>query len=84
VLVPRYKLSSCQTTIKPDLLRFPGIGVFAWGLRDHMITRFALVLISRFYLQIIHKTKNATKIIIIKKKQKNKKIKKGELYLLIC
>jgi ASC-1-like (ASCH) protein len=38
------------------------------------------VLISRFYLQIIHKTKNTKKIIItkIKKSKKNTKIKKGE------
>jgi hypothetical protein len=45
------------------------------------------VLISRFYLQTIHKTKNKTKIIItkIKKKvKKNTKIKKGKSYLLIC
>ena len=44
------------------------------------------VLISRFYLQTIHKTKNTTKIIIIKikKSKKNTKIKKGESYLLIC
>jgi hypothetical protein len=41
VLVPRYKLSLCHTPIKPDLLSFPGIGVFARGLRDHVITRFA-------------------------------------------
>jgi hypothetical protein len=41
VLVPRYKLSLCHTPIKPDLLGFLGIGVFAYGLRDHMITRFA-------------------------------------------
>jgi hypothetical protein len=41
VLVPRYKLSLCHTAIKPDLLGFPGIGVFACGLRDHVITRFA-------------------------------------------
>jgi hypothetical protein len=41
VLVPRYKLSLCHTPIKPDLLGFPGIGVFECGLRDHMITRFA-------------------------------------------
>jgi len=39
--VPRYKLSLCHTPIKPDLLGFPGIGVFACGLRDHVITRFA-------------------------------------------
>jgi hypothetical protein len=39
VLVPRYKLSSCDTPIKSDLLGFPRIHVFACGLRDH-ITRF--------------------------------------------
>jgi hypothetical protein len=38
VLVLRYKLSLCHTPIKPDLLGFPGIGVFAWGLRNHVIT----------------------------------------------
>ena len=43
VLVPRYKLSLCHTTIKPDLHGFLGIGVFACGLRDHVITRFSLV-----------------------------------------
>jgi hypothetical protein len=39
------------------------------------------VLISIFYLQTIHKTKNTSKIIIIKIKKKvktNTKIKKGE------
>jgi len=41
VLVPRYKLSLCHTPIKRDLLGFPGIGVFACGLCDHVITRFA-------------------------------------------
>jgi hypothetical protein len=41
VLVPRYKLSLCHTPIIPDLLGLPGIGVFACGLRDHVITRFA-------------------------------------------
>jgi len=41
VLVPRYKLSLCYTPIKPDLLGFPGIGVFVCGLRDHVITGFA-------------------------------------------
>jgi hypothetical protein len=40
VLVPRYKLSLCHTPIKPDLLGFSKIGVFACGLRDHVITRF--------------------------------------------
>ena len=37
VLVPRYKLSLCQTPIKSDLLGFPGISVFACGLRDHEV-----------------------------------------------
>jgi hypothetical protein len=41
VLVPRYKLSLCHTPIKPDLLGFPRIDVFACGLRDHVIMRFA-------------------------------------------
>jgi hypothetical protein len=42
VLVPRYKLSLCHTPIKPNyLLGFLRIGVFACGLRDHVITRFA-------------------------------------------
>jgi hypothetical protein len=40
VHVPRYKLSLCPTPIKPDLFGFPGIGAFACGLHDHMITRF--------------------------------------------
>jgi hypothetical protein len=44
------------------------------------------VLISRFYLQTIHKTKNTTKIIIIKiKKVKKYKDKERRIsYLLIC
>ena len=37
MLVPRYKLSLCHTPIKPDLLGFPGIGVFACGLHDHEV-----------------------------------------------
>jgi len=37
VLVPRYKLSLCHTPIKPDLLGFLGIGVFAYGLCDHVV-----------------------------------------------
>ena len=41
VLVHRYKLSLCHIPIKPDLLGFPGIGVFECGLCDHVITRFA-------------------------------------------
>jgi len=37
VLVPRYKLSLCHTSNKPDLLGFLGINVFACGLRDHEV-----------------------------------------------
>ena len=37
VLVSRYKLSLCHTPIKPDLLDFLGIGVYACGLRDHEV-----------------------------------------------
>jgi len=48
-LVPRYKLSLCHTPIKTDLLGFLGIGVFACGLHDHMITRFA----SWFVLEML-------------------------------
>jgi len=44
--VPRYKLFLCHTPIKPDLLGIPGIGVFAFGLRDHVITRFASIFLS--------------------------------------
>jgi hypothetical protein len=32
VLVPRYKFSLCHTPIEPNLLGFPGIDVFAYGL----------------------------------------------------
>ena len=46
VLVPRYKLSLCHTPIKPDLLGFPRIGIFACGLRDHVITRFESVVVK--------------------------------------
>ena len=42
VLVPRYKLSLCHTPIKPDLFGFLGIGVFAWGLRDHEVHSLSL------------------------------------------
>jgi hypothetical protein len=41
VLVLRNRWSLCHAPIKPDLLGFPGIGVFACGLRDHVITRFS-------------------------------------------
>ena len=46
VLVPRYKLSLCHTPINPDLLGFPGIGVLKCGLRDHVIKRFASLIVS--------------------------------------
>jgi len=36
----------CHTLIKPDLLGFPGIDVFACGLSDHVITRFASLLVD--------------------------------------
>jgi hypothetical protein len=45
VLVPRDKLSLCHTPIKPDLVGFTGVGVFACGLRDHVITRSASIII---------------------------------------
>ena len=48
VLVPKYKLSSCHTPIKPVLLGFLGIDVFACGLRDHVIMRFASEDVCRF------------------------------------
>ena len=48
VSVSRYKLSWCHTPIKPDLLGFLGIDVFACGLRDHVITRFASKLKGAF------------------------------------
>ena len=41
VLVSKYKLSLCHTPIKPDLLDFLRIDVFACGLLDHVIMRFA-------------------------------------------
>ena len=40
VLVPRYKLSLCHTPIKPALLSFSRIGVFACGLCDHVMGFF--------------------------------------------
>jgi len=52
VLVLRYKLSLCHTPIKPDLLGFPGIGVFAYGLCDHVITRFASKDLSSFSISL--------------------------------
>jgi hypothetical protein len=61
VLVPRYKLSLCHSPIKPDLLGFQGIGVFACGLCDHVITRFASLL-SWFYLVWFQFHKNRNKV----------------------
>jgi hypothetical protein len=40
MLMPKYRLSLCHTPIKLDLLSFPEIGVFACGLRDHVINMF--------------------------------------------
>jgi hypothetical protein len=48
VLVPRYKLSLCHTPIKPDLLGFPGISVFACGLRDHEVHIITLKQVSKY------------------------------------
>jgi hypothetical protein len=45
VLVPKYKLSLCHNPFKPDLLGFSGIDVFVCGLCDHVITRFASILL---------------------------------------
>ena len=50
VLVPRYKLSLCHTPIKPDLLGFPGTGIFACGLRDDCASKVSLSLL--FYICI--------------------------------
>jgi len=47
VLVPRHKLSLCHTPIKPDLLGFPGIDVFACGLRDREVH----ITLKYFYLE---------------------------------
>jgi hypothetical protein len=55
MLVPRYKLYLCHTPIKPDLLCFSRIGVFACGLRDHevRIIRYqSLAPLIRLYLFI--------------------------------
>ena len=43
MLVPRYKLSLCHTPIKPDLVGFPGIGVFACEFLDRVFKRFASI-----------------------------------------
>jgi len=52
VVVPRYSLSLCHTSIKPDLLGFPGIGVFACGLRNHVIMRFTSLTYTRVCVKI--------------------------------
>jgi hypothetical protein len=43
MLVPRYKLSLCHIPIKPDLVGFPGIGVFACEFLDRVFKRFASI-----------------------------------------
>jgi hypothetical protein len=50
-MVLGYKLTLCHNPIKPDLLGFLGIGVFACGLREHVITRFAshVLIVSHSY-----------------------------------
>jgi hypothetical protein len=50
--VPRYKLFLCHTPIKPNLLGFPGIGVFMCGLRDHEVR---IILIREKQKKIIQK-----------------------------
>jgi len=47
--VPRYKLSLCYTPIKPDLLDFPGVDIFACGLCDQVIWFQSLALLIRLY-----------------------------------
>ena len=58
-----YKLSLCHTPIKPDLLGFPGIGVFACGLRDHVITRFASLSVQILMLAMTFSTNKKIKIV---------------------
>jgi len=68
VLVPRYKLSLCHPPIKPDLLGFPGIDVFACGLRDHVITRFASYLITREHVvtqPVLNKVRSTTLMVAL-------------------
>jgi hypothetical protein len=52
VLVPRYKLSLCHTPIKPNLLSFLGNDVFACGLHDHVITRFASLRLEEHWFRL--------------------------------
>ena len=40
MLVPRYKLFLCHTSIKPNLLDFSSIDVFAYELLDLVFKRF--------------------------------------------
>ena len=52
MLVPRYKLSLCHTSIKLICLAFPRISVFTCGLRDHeihIIWYQSLALLIRLY-----------------------------------
>jgi hypothetical protein len=46
IVVSRYKLSLCHTPIKPNLLGFWGICVFACGLLDRVFKRFASFVIA--------------------------------------
>jgi len=70
VLVPRYTLFFCHTPIKPDLLGFPGIDVFACRLRDYLITRFAsgcLTDISLCSLMMIPNTDAKLNALLVRK-----------------
>ena len=50
VLVSRYKLSLCHTPIKPYLLGFPGIGLFAWPCdHDVRIMRFVILSLNQCF-----------------------------------
>jgi hypothetical protein len=50
VLVSRYKLSLCHTLIiKPDLLGFSGIGIFACELLDRVFKRFTTIHLCVFH-----------------------------------
>ena len=53
VLVPRYKLSLCHTPIKPHLCGFLEIVVFARGLRDQVITRFASLQLGKVGILVV-------------------------------
>jgi hypothetical protein len=66
VLVPRYKLSLCHTSIKPDLLGFSRNNIFACGLHDHVITSFESQPISTLSpFEYCHYNKISHELIII-------------------